>query len=42
VDIDFAFTNKTSFKADEAVKLDLHVKNVPILLVKVFELNTRN
>ncbi len=42
VDIDFAFTNKTSFKADEPVKLELHIKNVPVLLVKVFELNTRN
>ena len=29
IDIDFAFTNKTDFAADEAVKLDLFVKNVP-------------
>ncbi len=42
VDIDFAFTNKTNFGADEPVRLDLHIKNVPTLLVKVFELNTRN
>jgi hypothetical protein len=42
VDIDFAFTNKTNFGADEPVRLDLHIKNVSSLLVKVFELNTRN
>jgi len=42
IDIDFAFTNKTAFAADEAVRLDLFVKNVPTLLVKVFEMNTTN
>ncbi len=42
VDIDFAFTNKTDFAADEPVRLDLYVKNVPTLLVKVFEINTSN
>jgi hypothetical protein len=42
IDIDFAPTNKTSFAADEAVRLDLHVKNVPTLIVKVFEINTLN
>jgi hypothetical protein len=42
IDIDFAATNKTDFAADEAVKLDLFVKNVPTLLVKVFEINTFN
>ena len=42
VDIDFAHTNKTDFAADEPVKLDLFVKNVPNLLVKVFEVNTVN
>ena len=42
VDIDFAFTNKTDFAADEPVKLDLFVKNVPTLIVKVFEINTPN
>ena len=42
IDIDFAFTNKTDFAADEPVKLDLFVKNVPTLLVKVFEINTPN
>lgn len=42
VDIDFAFTNKTDLAANEPVKLDLYVKNVPTLLVKVFEINTSN
>lgn len=42
IDIDFAATNKTNFAADEAVQLDLFVKNVPNLLVKVFEVNTLN
>jgi hypothetical protein len=41
IDIDFAFTNKTDFAADEAVSLDLFVKNVPTLLVKVFEVNAK-
>ncbi|HVL12972.1 MAG TPA: hypothetical protein VM529_10430, partial [Gemmata sp.] len=40
IDIDFAFTNKTDYAADEAVSLDLFVKNVPTLIVKVFEVNT--
>lgn len=42
VDIDFDPTNKLSYAADETVKLQLHVKNVRSLLVKVFEINTRN
>jgi hypothetical protein len=42
VDIDFAPTNKTSFAADEPVRLDLFVKNVPTLIVKVFEINAPN
>lgn len=42
IDIDFAPTNKTTFAADEPVKLDLFVKNVPTLIVKVFEVNTQN
>ncbi|MBI5759111.1 MAG: hypothetical protein HZA46_11395 [Planctomycetales bacterium] len=42
VDIDFAFTNRITFGADEAVKLDLHVKNAQTLIVKVFEINTKN
>lgn len=40
VDIDFTPTNKTKFTADEPVTLDLHVKNVSTLIVKVFEINT--
>ena len=40
IDIDFAFTNKTDFASDEAVSLDLNIKNVPTLLIKVFEVNT--
>jgi len=42
VDIEFAFTNKTSYGSDGAVSLDVDVKNVETLLVKVFEINTRN
>jgi hypothetical protein len=42
IDIDFAATNKSRFAANEAVQLDLFVKNVPNLLVKVFEVNTLN
>jgi hypothetical protein len=42
IDIDFAYTNKTDFAADEPVTLDLFVKNVPSLLVKVFQINTQN
>ena len=42
VDIDFAPTNKADFSADEPVRLDLFVKNVPNLVVKVFEVNTPN
>ncbi len=41
VDLDFAFTNKTQFAPDEAVKLDLYLKNVGTLIVKVFEINTK-
>jgi hypothetical protein len=42
IDIDFAATNKTDFAANEPVRLDLFIKNVPSLLVKVFEINTLN
>ena len=42
VDLDFAYTNKTQFAADEPVKLDLFVKNASTLIVKVFEINTQN
>jgi len=42
VDLDFAFTNSTEFAADELVSLDLDIKNVDTLIVKVFEVNTQN
>ncbi len=42
VDLDFAFTNKTQFGADEPVTLDLFVKNAGTLIVKVFDINTQN
>ncbi len=42
IDLDFAFTNKTEYGPDEAVGLDLHIKNVDTLIVKVFEINTQN
>ncbi len=40
VDLDFAQTNETFFVADEPVRLDLHVKNIETLIVKLFEINT--
>jgi len=42
VDLDFAFTNKTRFQVDDAVRLDLHVKNVSTLIVKVYEINAES
>lgn len=42
VDIDFAATSKTRFRADEPVRLEVLVKNVPSLIVKVFEINAAN
>ncbi|KKM90713.1 hypothetical protein LCGC14_1235890, partial [marine sediment metagenome] len=42
VDLDFAFTNKAVFGPDDKVALDLHVKNVKKLLVRVFRINTLN
>ncbi|HKI18360.1 MAG TPA: hypothetical protein VKA15_10790, partial [Isosphaeraceae bacterium] len=42
IDIDFAFTNKTQFLSDAPVSLDVDVKNVSTLIVKVFEINTQN
>lgn len=42
VDIDFAATNRRYYAPGEAVALDVHVKNVPNLIVKVFEINTLN
>ncbi|HEY3325008.1 MAG TPA: hypothetical protein VGP72_31430 [Planctomycetota bacterium] len=42
VDIDFVPANKTYFAAGNPVSLDLDVKNVKTLLVKVFEINALN
>ena len=42
IDLDFAPANKQLFGADEAVSLDVDVKNVKTLIVKVFEINTIN
>ncbi|MFO0871703.1 MAG: hypothetical protein U0935_22495 [Pirellulales bacterium] len=38
VDIDFAPTNPTTFAPDQPVQLDLFLKNVPTLIVKVYEI----
>ena len=42
VDIEFAPKNPTYFAANAPVSLQVYVKNVPTLVVKVFEINTRN
>ena len=42
VDIDFAPTNASTYAPDDPVSLTVHVKNVPSLIVKVFEINTVN
>ncbi len=42
IDIDFAPTNRVQFAAEEPVSLDLFVKNVPTLLVQVYEINTHH
>src|SRR5262249_55764330 len=42
VDIDFAPTKKPTSAAAGPVRLDLFVKNVPNLIVKVFEINAPN
>ncbi len=42
VDLDFAFTRRTHYGADDAVTLELAVKNVPTLIVKVYEINAAN
>ena len=42
VDLDFAFTSQQRFDADEDVSVEVNVKNVQKLIVKVFEINTRN
>ena len=40
VDIEFSPANKVYFKAAEAVGLDVDVKNVKTLIVKMYEINT--
>ncbi|MBN2441529.1 MAG: hypothetical protein JXJ04_09280 [Spirochaetales bacterium] len=42
VDIEFSICNKKYFKSDDAVTLDVFIKNVSNLVVKVFEINTLN
>ncbi|MEM7316862.1 MAG: hypothetical protein AAF497_27335, partial [Planctomycetota bacterium] len=42
VDIDFAPTNPDVFRSNDAVQLDVDVKNVDKLIVKVYEINTQN
>lgn len=42
VEIEFDATNQETFALDDAVSLKMHLKNVPKLLVKVFEINTLN
>ena len=42
IDLDFAATNEEFFEVDQAVELELFTKNVDKLIVKVFEINTRN
>ena len=42
IDLDFEPANKRFFDVDEPVSLDLWVKNVETLIVKVFEINTQN
>ena len=42
VDLDFAETNKLYFAPEGAVSVDLWVKNVDTLIIKVFEINTTN
>ena len=42
IDVDFVSTNPEFFDIDDAVELELHLKNVDNLIVKVFEMNTSN
>ena len=42
VEIEFAPTNKQIFNEDEPVRLDVDIKNASTVIVKVFELNSRN
>jgi hypothetical protein len=42
VSIELARTNRSALRADDSVSLDVFVKNVPTLVVKVFEVNALN
>ena len=42
VDIEFDATNQETYAIDDVVSLKMHLKNVPKLIVKVFEINTLN
>ena len=42
VDVEFLSTNPEFFELDDNVELELYVKNVNNLIVKVFEINTSN
>lgn len=42
IDLEFAPTNSQMLSRDEIVKLDLDLKNVPSLIVKIYEINTLN
>jgi len=42
VELELARTNRPWFRADEPVTLEVDVKNVPTLVIKVFELNALN
>ncbi len=42
VEIDLALTNRKTLRAEDPVSLDVHVKNVPTLVVKIFEVNALN
>ncbi|MFN0199444.1 MAG: hypothetical protein ACKVT0_22055 [Planctomycetaceae bacterium] len=42
IELDFDPSNKTQFAADAPVVLDMQVKNVSALIVKVFEINAQN
>ncbi len=42
IDLEFAYTNKQFYKPEDPVSLDLYVKNVKTLLVKVYDINTQS
>ncbi|MBT4694694.1 MAG: hypothetical protein HOB73_15265 [Planctomycetaceae bacterium] len=42
IDLDFAYTSPTTYTADAKVFLEVDVKNVKKLIVKIYELNAQN